>query len=186
MNFHNNPLKQLDQLFTFSKEDVMSRFSVCLVCVIILVAGCQKAAEEKAMEKQIERATGGDAEVDISRKGMKIEGKTKEGAYTVTTGESTEIPNDFPSDVLIYRSSKAVSAMKIPEGFSLALTTGDDVSKVTEVYKNGMKHKGWSEASAMRMGAQTMLVYEKGDRVSNIMIAPFEQETRISVTVTTQ
>ena len=43
------------------------------------------------MEKKIEKATGGEADVDITDDGMKITGETKEGDYALTAGDETEI-----------------------------------------------------------------------------------------------
>ena len=66
-----------------------------------------------------------DADIEISDDGMKITGKTEEGEYALTSGEETEIPEDSPSDVFIYRPSTAVMAMTVPEGHSITLATTD-------------------------------------------------------------
>jgi len=55
----------------------MARFYLCVFCLILLAAGCGETAEEKAMEKKIEEATGADAEVDLSKKGMTVTGETE-------------------------------------------------------------------------------------------------------------
>jgi len=162
----------------------MAKYIICLLCLILMLAGCGKSPEEKAIEKAVEKSTGADAEVDLSNKGMKISGKTEEGAFSLSTGEGTEIPKDFPADVLIYRPSKVGSAMNMPEGQSIALTTSDDSTKVAETYKREMTAKGWSEQASMNMGAQSMLVYEKEERVAHITIAPMDGETQITVMVT--
>ena len=98
---------------------------ILLLCLTLLLGACGKSAEEKAAEKQIEKATGGDADVDISKKGMKVTGKTEEGEFTMSSGDKTEVPKDFPPDVFIYRPSKTVMAMETPDGYSLHLTTQD-------------------------------------------------------------
>jgi hypothetical protein len=126
----------------------MAKYIICLLCLALMLAGCGKSAEEKAIEKAVEKSTGAGAEVDLSDKGMKISGKTEEGAFSLSTGEGTEIPKDFPADVLIYNPSKV--------------------------------------GTAMNMGAQSMLVYEKGDRIAHITIAPMDDETQITVMVTKQ
>jgi hypothetical protein len=162
----------------------MAKYIICLLCLARMLAGCGKSAEEKAIEKAVEKSTGAGAEVDLSDKGMKISGKTEEGAFSLSTGEGTEIPKDFPADVLIYNPSNVGTAMNMPEGKSLALTTTDDSTKVAETYKREMTAKGWSEQASMNMGAQSMLVYEKGDRIAHITIAPMDDETQITVMVT--
>jgi hypothetical protein len=164
----------------------MTRFFFCVFFSIFLVTGCGERAEEKAIEKKIEKATGAKADVDLSKKEMKITGETEGGKYTVTTGKETEIPKDFPDDVFIYRPSKAIMAMKIPEGYSIALATRDDRSKVLSAYRQKMKAKGWSEETYMSMGPQSVLVYKKNDRAANISIVPSDKTLQINVTVTTK
>ncbi|MFP3870500.1 MAG: hypothetical protein ACLFVT_06430 [Syntrophobacteria bacterium] len=165
----------------------MAKFNlVALLCMVLLAVGCGQSAEERAMEEQIEKETAADTDVDVSKKGMKVTGETEGGEYTVTTGGKTEIPKNFPADVFIYRPSKAVMAMEIPEGHSIALTTQDDQSKVLSAYKREMTAKGWSEETSMNMGSQSVLVYEKNGRAANISVVPSEKEVQINVTVTTQ
>ena len=163
----------------------MAKFYFCLFCLMFIAAGCGKTADEKAVEKKIEAATGGDAEVDLSKKGMKVTGETAQGKYSLSTGESVQIPKDFPDDVFIYRPSKAIAAMKMAQGYSISLTTGKEVEEVTETYREEMEGKGWSEQTAMNMGAQMVLVYTKESRIANIAIAATGDATRITLTVTT-
>jgi len=162
----------------------MAKFLLCAMCLSLLAVGCGKSAEEKAIEKQIEEQTGGKADVDLSKKSMKVAGETEGGKYTVTSGEGTEIPKGFPSDVFIYRPSKTIMAMEIPEGYSLALSTRDDSSKVQSAYTQEMKAKGWSEETSMKMASQSVLVYKKDERAANISIVPSGKEIQISLTVT--
>ena len=164
----------------------MARCLFCVICLVLLGAGYGESAEGKAMGKQIEEATEGDAEVHVSKKGTKITAETEEGKYTVTTGEETRIPKGFPDDVFIYQPSKAVMAMEIDEGYSIALTTRDDRLKVVGAYRQEMKAKGWTEEASMDMGSQSVLVYEKKGRNANISIVPMEGALQINVTVTTE
>jgi hypothetical protein len=147
------------------------------------MGGCGKEVQESVVEKKIEQATGGDADVEMSDDGMKITGKTDEGEYAITSGEEAEIPDGFPSDVFIYRPSKAVMAMKVPRGHSISLTTLDDKDKVVETYKKEMEGEGWSEEGSMNMDSHTMLVYEKDGRNASVNILPSEDKVQINVTV---
>jgi len=161
----------------------MTRYVICILCLMFILAGCGKEVQESAMEKKIEQATGGDVDVDLSDDGMKITGKTEEGEYAITSGEETEIPEDFPSDVFIYRPSKAVMAMKVPDGYSVTLTTKDDKEKVVEAYKEEMQAKGWSEEGSMNMGSHSMLIYVKDGRNANINVIPSDDGVQINVMV---
>lgn len=160
----------------------MTKYIICLFCLVFMLAGCGGSSEE-AIERSVEKATGEDADVDLSDEGMKITGKTEEGAFSLSSGEGVEIPKDFPNDVLIYRPSKVNMAMNMPEGQSITMTTSDDSKKVEETYKREMTAKGWSEQASMNMGTQSMLMYEKEDRAANITITPEGGETQITVIV---
>ena len=162
----------------------MAKFFLCVICLILLAFGCEKSAEEKAMEKQIEEKTGAEADVDLSKKRIKVAGETEGGKYTVTSGEGIKIPEGFPDDVFIYQPSKNIMAMEIPQGYSVALTTRDDSSKVRSAYSQEMKARGWSEETAMNMENQSVLVYKKDERVANISIVSSGKEIQINVTVT--
>jgi len=161
----------------------MTRLISIAFCLLLIVAGCGGSADEEAVEKKIEAATGGEAEVDLSEDAMEIEGKTEEGEYAMSVGEKTEIPKDFPGDVFIYKPSTPAMSMKVPEGHSLTLITSDDRAKVTETYKEKMEADGWSEEGSMNMGGQMMLVYKKDGRVANIGIASVDDKTQITLTV---
>jgi hypothetical protein len=168
------------------REDVMIRLIVCMFCLALLLFGCGRETQEAAIEKKIEEASGGDAEVDISDEGMKITGKTEEGEYSMTAGEEAEIPDNFPDDVFIYKPSKAVMAMKAPEGHSITLSTDHDIKKVTEAYKKEMEGRGWVEEATATMGERSMLVYKKGDKVTNVTISPSDKGVQISIMTGTE
>jgi hypothetical protein len=164
----------------------MKRFYLCLGCFLFLLNGCGDSVEEKVIEKKIEKETGAKTEVDLSEKGMKITGATEGEKYSVTTGDATEIPKDFPEDVPLYHPSKAVGAVEVTGGYSVSLTTGDDIAKVASSYKEQMTSQGWSEQASMNMSGQTILVYEKEGRATNIAVMAQDGETRITVTVATE
>ena len=165
----------------------MKRVYLCLCCFLLLLNGCGNSVEEKAVEKKIEKETGAKAEVDLSDQGMKMTGTSEGEKFSVTTGEATEIPKDFPEDVPLYQPGKAVSAVEVAGGYSVTLTTPDAVDKVAANYKAQMTAQGWAEQATMNMGGQTVLVYGKEEgRVVNIAVMPVEGATTITVTVATE
>jgi hypothetical protein len=161
----------------------MNKFYLFLGCFLFILNGCGNSAQENAIEKMIEKETGATTEVDLSQKGMKITGESEGEKYSVTTGDATEIPKGFPEDVPLYKPSKALGAAAVDSGYSVSLTTGDDIDKVASEYRKQMVSRGWSELSSMNIGGQRMLVYEKEGRATNIGIMSVEGETRITVTV---
>ena len=164
----------------------MKRFYLCLGCFLLLLNGCGDSVEEKVIEKKIEKETSAKTDIDLSEKGMKITGATEGEKYSVTTGDATEIPKDFPEDVPLYHPSKAVGAVEVAGGYSVSLTTGDDITKVASSYKQQMTSQGWSEQASMNMGGQNILVYEKDGRATNIAVMALDGETKITVTVATE
>jgi hypothetical protein len=161
----------------------MPKIILTIFLSIFFIIGCGEKAEEKAIEKQIEKSTGSAAKVDISDNKMEIAGSTEEGNFTMSMGESVEMPKDFPTDIFIYKPSKTVAAIKMAEGYSISLKSESDVAKVAKAYQKEMKSEGWSEKATMNFSGQQVLVYEKEDRIANIAIASTEGETNISLTI---
>jgi hypothetical protein len=161
----------------------MTKYIIGLSCLLLIFAGCGGNTGERALERQIEQQTGSDADVDISGNNFNITGKTEDGAFSLSSGEGTEVPEGFPDDVLIYRPSSVESAMVMPEGLSLTLKTDDGDEEIGEAYKSEMIAKGWSEQASIDMGGQSMLAYKKGDRAANITIVPSDEGTQIHIIV---
>ena len=159
----------------------MRVFLFCLLGLVLLVGACGESTKEAAMEKKIEEATGSDADVDISKDGMKVKGKTDEGEFALTSGEDTEIPEDYPDDVFIYTPSKTVMAMSVPGGHSVSLMTKDDMTKVVDAYKREMKEKGWTEEASVTMGKNMMLTYKKDGRITGVNFGPSDDGLQITV-----
>ena len=131
---------------------------VALASIAVLAVGCGKTSQEEIAERQIEEALGGKAEV----------------------------PKDFPKDVFLYSPSKQVMTMKMPGGFSIALSTNDAKTKIVEAYKREMKAKGWTEHTVIDAGQDWIGVYEKDKRSVNISVTPGDEGTiQIGVMVTT-
>jgi len=156
-----------------------------MLAVITVVFGCGKKGEEKAaeevMEKVIESNMGGNAKVDIEKNSLRIQ--TEEGEMTMMSGDSIQLPADFPKDVFVYEEADLNNAMVHPEGFNLMFQTKDDSSKVSEAYLTEMEAKGWSKEMTMDMGGRKMLVFKKDERMANVSIASDDDMTQIVLTV---
>jgi hypothetical protein len=160
---------------------------LCQILVIVaLVVGCGRKAEERRIEKAVEKATGAKTDVDLSRKRMDIEGKTGDAEYKMSIGQGAEMPKDFPGDVPVYKPSTVAAAMKIGDGHSLSLTTKDSQERVVQAYAKLMEGEGWTVETSMSMGGQKVSMYKKGDRVANVGIASVQGETQINLTVVRQ
>ena len=135
---------------------------------------------EKIAEKAIEAQTGRNVDIDVDKESMQI--TTKDGEMTMTSGKAATLPDNFPTDIPICESCTLDMAMEVPQGYSLRFTTTDDASTVSEWYLNAMIDKGWIKEASMDMGAQTMLVFSKGERGVNVAISQDTDQTRISLT----
>ena len=162
----------------------MAIFKFCILCLMLVLAGCGKTPEQTVTEMKNEDSAGVDTKVDLQKNEMTITGETEGGGYTDSSGEAAEIPKDFPADVYKYSPSEVMTAMDMPEGGVLVLTTADDVPTVAEAYKREMTARSWSEQSAVKNGERLILVYEKEERIANITIGSMDGAVQIMVTVT--
>jgi hypothetical protein len=158
-----------------------------MIAGILAGTGCgkSKSKEEKLAEQQLEAATGGDADVDISEKGAKMTLTTDEGTMKVATGENASIPENFPKDIPVYKGAEVQTAMQIPEGFSLILFSKDDVDTVVSATESEVAGNGWESVSTLNMGPQTMLSYKKEKRVLSIIIGKNEEDGNTMITINT-
>jgi hypothetical protein len=163
--------------------NIIKLVSLSLLLSIWLV-GCGEDDQEKTMEKQIEHATGGEADVDMSRESISITSKTDEGEVKMQVGGNVALPDAFPEDVFVYPGAKIESAIQMPEGFSVNMLSSDKKDRITESYQKQMAKKGWTMQTSMDMGSQLMLIFEKNERAANVAIVDEGSDgVRISLTI---
>ncbi|GMR07774.1 MAG: hypothetical protein BMS9Abin26_0778 [Gammaproteobacteria bacterium] len=157
---------------------------ILVVFLTLWLSGCSDDAEETLVEKQIELATGGKADVDISKGQMTITSDSKGGEVSMSIGENVTLPEDFPKDVLVYPGSKLESAVQMPEGFSLGLTSKDNRKNIVDAYQDTMQSNGWKVQTTMVIDTQSIMMYEKDNRVTSILVDDGNKDSvRISVTI---
>ncbi len=84
------------------------KYVIALCFVLLVLAGCEKAAE-KQMEAKIEAETGGNADVDINKGDMTI--KTDEGTVEVT-GIEGATPGDWCKEGAEWKFTSAETAQQ--------------------------------------------------------------------------
>lgn len=162
----------------------MTMQKILVVCLAVWLSGCSDDVEETLMEKQIELATGGKADVDISRGQMTITSDSKDGEFKMIVGEDVALPKDFPKDVFVYPGGKLESAMQMPQGFSLGMLSKDNKKKIVDAYQDTMQSRGWKLQTTMMMDTQSIMMYEKDDRVVSIIVDDGNEDgVRISLTI---
>jgi len=138
---------------------------------------------EKVAERNLERQSGGKADVKI-RDG-KVSIKTKDGEFTAATGGAASIPSDFPSDVYLLKGAQTLATVKVPEGFSVTLQSKESLDAIVAKYAAEMKALGWAEETTVNMGKHVMTAYQKeseGRKVS-VSVSQTAQGTHVLVTV---
>lgn len=159
--------------------------AIVSACLLVLVVGCGRKSGEatmaNALEKAIERETGKDAQVNISEEGLSIRSMAEE--LTMTAGRDAKLPEDFPSDVLVYEKARIETAMQSGSGTVLSLRSTDDPEKIVTVYKERMTAEGWTQQASMDMGSQQMAVFAKDDRIATVVVTPDDDASVIGLTL---
>jgi hypothetical protein len=135
------------------------------------------------VENAIERATNGEANVEMKNDGT-MDITTKEGTFS--TGQ--EMPKDWPSDVAAYDGATvtySASMNKTDEtsGSALVLMTKDSANDVKAFYESSLKTNGWSITNTMQGGGTVIMTAEKDGRTLSVAIAEAEGQTSITIGV---
>jgi hypothetical protein len=163
--------------------------SIFTMIAVLMGCGSREAAQEAAVEKAVEqsaKADGQDVDVDIDGDSMTI--KSDGGKSTVSVGEGTTIPSDFPSDVPTYPDAKVLGSFGNTEqkAHSLQLSTTDPLDKVQKYLQEQAVAKGWSEDSVMNTQGGTpmaMLMYKKENRILSYTVSAEGTGANIALTV---
>ena len=157
--------------------------SLVVLAVLVMVAtACGKKTSENSTEQTsgaAMRVKSQDAEVTINSDTMRI--KSKDG--DVSLGEGTKLPDQWPTDVPVYKGLKLLSAMKSKESFSIQGTTPDSLDKVSAFYKEQVTKSGWEEQTVTTQPQMAMMSYTKEKRSLSVVIGGQESETSVSVSI---
>ncbi|GEM_PF-2681802 len=150
------------------------------VIVVAVVAGLgwfMTRSNERAAEKAIENATGGNADVDV--KNGKVSVKTDEGESVV--GQNVSLPSDWPKDVMVYKGIKSatiVAASTDKKGnYTVSLTTKDSAETVKNTYDEALANNGWTVSGELAVQGGTLITATKDTRNLSITIGPADDAT---------
>lgn len=152
---------------------------VPLLAIALIGPGC--SCGQKLAEKAVESSTNSD--IDISDDKFTV--NTNEGS--MQWGEGAELPDDFPSDVPIYKNAKVTSSSTstADQGYSASLSTTDSQSTVADYYKAELEKQGWtiddSYTASDTSGKSTSYYASKGDR--DLTIGVYKYTDEVSVTI---
>lgn len=151
-----------------------------------MLVGCggesaREAAAEATAEKAIESAIGKDANVEIDRGSVKVEGE----GFKAEMGETTEWPQDLPPGVPRFSQGKVERVHK-SEGdgqrsWNVFLTDVEDGS--VDRYAAALKRDGWSVQNVAMGGRGGMISGEKEGLGLNLAYTAEEKRATLSVFV---
>ncbi len=143
----------------------LSTLCVLGVAMMVAMGGCQAAAE-----KAVEQSTG----VQVDKEGDSVTIETDEGKATVS-GEGTEIPADWPSDVPIYPRTTVVTTVDYEvEGtrnVGVTLDSTDDPKTINDWYVDEVEKSGWKITAKASTNGNYVISGTKGDQQLSVAIA---------------
>lgn len=145
-----------------------------ILSLSVSLLGCNKIKEkiaEKVAEKAIEGATGQNVDYDSSSGGSVTIKDPKTGA-TAQAGSTASLPDDWPSSVPVYPSSKVQASLNTPKGKSVSFMADATPDEVATFYKS--KLSGLKMGAEMNLGAARMLNFSGPARDVNVTITTNE------------
>jgi len=163
----------------------MALLGVVVLLVAVVAVGCGKKSEEKLaeglMEKTLEGATGGDADVDLGGGDVTI--KTQEG--TTTISETSEWPGDMFDGVPKFTYGKVTNVTRVDQTQSGQKTVSVHLSELegggAEKYAKELEAAGWDMQVVMSAGEGGMINAQKGDLGLALMYNTTEKHAVLSV-----
>lgn len=150
----------------------------------LFLAACSQKGVERAMERQMEQETAGDADVDMKGDGS-MEIKTDDGTATIGGGE---MPENWPEDVKAYSGatitySATVNPQTGEPGMAVVLMSTDAVATIAAHYKEELTASGWDMGESMEAAGTSILSGTKDDRVVSLMVTGAEGQTAITIAI---
>ncbi len=180
-----------------------TKYIVIGVVVLAVLYGAQMFLSpgrmvERHIERAIERETGADVDIDYDR-GMMGRGETnvtfsgEDGeTYEISAGEDVAIPDTWPRSVPIPGDAKVSYAgtmgmgmgmMNGQGGMSLAFTTTQSVTDITEYYKRELVANGWTIAGTMATPDGSMVSATRGENETvGVYVGASPEGTTVSIT----
>lgn len=145
-----------------NKRNLLTLLIIAVFSMSLLISGCGMIGDkvaEKATEKTIENATGGDAKVDLNKD--KVTVTTKDG--TMQVGGTSEWPSKIPSDVPKFSYGKITSVMENTTTDGQSFIVGFEGVAVADLekYKSDLEGAGWKITMTSKSDDGYLIVAEK-------------------------
>ena len=137
-----------------------------LACVVLVLAGCQKAVDvamERAGGEPAERVAGG------------------AHASALPDRNALALPADFPDDVYLPGDYGVTSVMDMGRARILNMTAVGSMAPLFESTRSGMRGHGWQQTLAVQQSDSAMLGFEKGGREVAYSFSPGGEDGRVTM-----
>lgn len=182
----NNPLANLPGGLNQKKLIYIVVGVVVLGGLGMLLKGMlSRNAAEFAVERAIERATGGNVDVDYNGDGT-VTYKGEDGEVQV--GTNAQLPSDWPSDVPVMPGATiGYSGTSNPTtgaaGATVMFTTSKSVAEVVTYYNTELVSQGWTIDATTNLANTTVISAKKAGRTAGMYIAGAEGTTTVTIGV---
>jgi hypothetical protein len=159
----------------------MRRLRIAIAILVLMALALSVTGCGALIKSAAEQATG--VKVDQSGDGVTVTGPD---GQTVTTGESAELPDGFPTDVPLYEG-KIVSSVKTGNGFLVSLETPDEAKAIYDWYQTEVEAEGWTKTTEMSTPEGGLIAAEKaGSTLAvNVGYSASDKKSTIILTVDT-
>lgn len=138
-----------------------------------VITGCGSETGQELIAEQITEALSGVEDIDIDVDGDSISYSIggAEG-YTVSSGQGTQLPEEFPADVLVFDDAEIMSAVESADGLMVNLSSNADPDEIKAAYLASFDDHGWQQESLNNIGDMWYAQYSKGERRVQVMLMP--------------
>ncbi len=172
------------------KQDYTKWIIIGVVGLVVLYGAQALFSPERAVERALEQATGGDVDIDMDNDGSMRVTDDDGGEYNVSTGNDVSLPDNWPSSVplpsnarLNYAGSMNTGVAETA-GLSAVYATKDSPADVVTYFKSTLEAQGWKIEATMATGDGSMITATKGEEENvAVYVGSAEGETTVSVNI---
>lgn len=132
--------------------------------------------------------SGEEVKWDVKDGKGRITATDKDGKKTAEmTFGGSELPDGFPEDFPLYDgkiANSVKSSIKDGTGYSITLTTEDDVDEIYSWYKEELSAKDYKINSSVTLPGMKSLLFRSGDRQGTVMVQKGNENVNIVISMT--
>lgn len=156
--------------------------SVVLLGGIVVLggAGCSRGITERASERALEQAAGGNADVDVNngQVSMNVNGTSWQA------GTNVSLPNNFPSDVYVIDGTILSAFTNTGEqAYAVSIQTTASVADVATKYRQQLTDRGWTITATGTYGPMENIVATKDNRKLGVVVTAGDGDANATVTL---